>query len=316
MGTCDSKSEQTASVDGAARNRKKSPKRLESMNSVPPNSHPASALSSSGAAPARHSPSPPVGLRTQEEGVSVVLNVYNLQKRAGGGKRTLNECFGLGLYHTGVEVFGTEWAFGGKADSPPHFCGIFPCLPKRALPQYMLKESVVLGHLPLGTRPSRVYAVLKKMGPEWGACTYHLLQRNCNHFSSAFRDALAKEFPEIRLKKFPSYINRAARVADCVVPSSFCSSVGGGARPPGSAVAPPQPPTAAAAAAAAPPHPLGPESDGGGASIPIPATRAAMRAMTVRELKTMMWVNGISWDGCLEKDDLIRAVEAHRQRKP
>eukprot|EP00658_Telonema_sp_P-2_P013321 TRINITY_DN15048_c0_g1_i1.p1 TRINITY_DN15048_c0_g1~~TRINITY_DN15048_c0_g1_i1.p1 ORF type:complete len:217 (-),score=29.80 TRINITY_DN15048_c0_g1_i1:172-822(-) len=40
----------------------------------------------------------------------------------------------------------------------------------------------------------------------------------------------------------------------------------------------------------------------------IPATREEASAMSVKHLKTLMWVNGLDWTGCVEKDDLINAL--------
>ena len=41
--------------------------------------------------------------------VPVILNVYDLSPQ---NKYTY--CCGLGIYHSGVEVYGVEYAFGGK----------------------------------------------------------------------------------------------------------------------------------------------------------------------------------------------------------
>ncbi|KEG13613.1 putative desumoylating isopeptidase 2 [Trypanosoma grayi] len=245
------------------------------------------------------------------EGPEVILNVYNLQGGPQSRPRSINERIGLGVYHSGIEVFGSEYAFNGYTDSPLGVCGIFTSPAKHALPVQMLKESVVLGRLPPGTGWAEISAIINRMRPAWDARTYHLLQRNCNHFSHAFRDALAAAFPQVKLKRIPRYINRAARFGDVIIPSALSRQLMGGAMSP--QVPPQQRGSQRAATAESGRGENGHAGSGDAASFPIPSTREAMEAMTVRELKTMMWVNGISWDGCIEKVDLIQAVEAHRR---
>ncbi|KAF8303997.1 putative PPPDE putative peptidase domain containing protein [Trypanosoma cruzi] len=315
MGLCDSKSKQVLSTSGVAEKRKNSSKGNGPAVSSSSTAAPGFPPSFSSTVPAGSSSNAPTTTtERRREGVAVVLNIYNLQRRSVRGSRSLNEWVGLGVYHTGVEVFGTEWSFAGCAGCSSHVCGIFPSLPKTVLPRQMLKETIVLGYLPPDTEPSRIYAVLRKMSPLWSASNYHIFQRNCNHFSRAFCDAISKEFPEIKLKKFPSYVNRAARVADMILPDVFYRSW-----TKGNSFPKPNSPIPAAAegedTAGASSYGFG-SKDEGVATIPIPSTREAMESMTVRELKTMMWVNGISWDGCIETEDLIQSVEAHRQRHP
>ncbi|EKF30639.1 hypothetical protein MOQ_005549 [Trypanosoma cruzi marinkellei] len=313
MGLCESKSKRVLSSSGVAEKRRHSSKcntPAAASSSTAASGFPAS---SSGTVPARASSNAPtITTERRREGVAVVLNVYNLQRHSVRGSRSLNECFGLGVYHTGVEVFGTEWSFAGSAGCPSHVCGIFPSLPKTVLPRHMLKESIVLGYLPPDTEPSCIYAVLRKMSPLWSASNYHIFQRNCNHFSRAFCDAIRKEFPESKLKKFPLYVNRAARVADMFLPDAFYWSwTKGNSFPKANS---PTPMAAEGEDIAGASHYGFGSKDEGVANIPIPSTREAMESMTVRELKTMMWVNGISWDGCIEKEDLIQAVEAYRKQ--
>lgn len=49
------------------------------------------------------------------------------------------------------------------------------------------------------------------------------------------------------------------------------------------------------------------------AAIPIP-TREEMNIMSIKEIKTVMWIHGISWEGCLEKSEIINRVEEFQAR--
>ena len=63
---------------------------------------------------------------------AVILNVYDLSE----ANESLMIC-GLGVYHTGVEVFGLEYMFGGGG-------GVASILPKQA-PNAVFRTSIVIG---------------------------------------------------------------------------------------------------------------------------------------------------------------------------
>eukprot|EP00758_Cryptobia_borreli_P002945 Tbor_TRINITY_DN3411_c0_g1::TRINITY_DN3411_c0_g1_i2::g.3681::m.3681 len=46
----------------------------------------------------------------------------------------------------------------------------------------------------------------------------------------------------------------------------------------------------------------------------IPETRDDMRKLGLKQLKTIMWVNGIDWTGCLEKEDILDAIENFKKQ--
>lgn len=45
---------------------------------------------------------------------------------------------------------------------------------------------------------------------------------------------------------------------------------------------------------------------------PIPPENE-LRGMSVKSIKTVMWLNGISWEGCFEKSDLINAIKNYTE---
>ena len=137
------------------------------------------------------------------EGPTVAyLNVYNLAPDRGFDK------IGMGVYHSGLEVYGKEWGFGGGTIDTEQ-TGVFWTHPKEAMDSFFKRielGSVCLSHLDL------YRTVLKPAKDSWKMRDYHLMQKNCNHFCSH----LAKE---LGLKKIPAWVNRAARWGDAIVPS-------------------------------------------------------------------------------------------------
>ena len=75
---------------------------------------------------------------------AVIVNVYDLSKQHAEGFNDYTHEFGLGLYHSGVEVNGVEYSFGSGA-------GIFTCTPQIA-PPAVFRCSVKVGETRLGYR--------------------------------------------------------------------------------------------------------------------------------------------------------------------
>jgi len=91
-----------------------------------------------------------------------------------------------------------QWSFG--------FCesgsGVYPCHPRQN-PAYTYKESVKLGETTLTKR--QVEQLIHELQISWPGNSYHVLDRNCNHFCHEF--ALRLGLP----KGIPGWINRLAR---------------------------------------------------------------------------------------------------------
>eukprot|EP01059_Diplonema_ambulator_P008076 TRINITY_DN1759_c1_g1_i1.p1 TRINITY_DN1759_c1_g1~~TRINITY_DN1759_c1_g1_i1.p1 ORF type:complete len:451 (+),score=67.10 TRINITY_DN1759_c1_g1_i1:62-1354(+) len=139
-----------------------------------------------------------------ETGPAVVyLNIYNL-----AAERAFDRV-GIGLYHTGVEVYGKEWGFGGSSD-PEHYntTGVFWVVPKTAASNFT--KQLVLGEINMSHY--ELYTnVIRKLQAKWTIGDYHVMKRNCNHFSDYFCGVL-------NVKRPPPWVNRAARWGDTLVP--------------------------------------------------------------------------------------------------
>eukprot|EP01065_Artemidia_motanka_P029671 TRINITY_DN35760_c0_g1_i1.p1 TRINITY_DN35760_c0_g1~~TRINITY_DN35760_c0_g1_i1.p1 ORF type:complete len:456 (+),score=137.50 TRINITY_DN35760_c0_g1_i1:62-1429(+) len=154
----------------------------------------------------------------------VLLNVYNILDAGTNGGLGL---LGLGLHHTGIEVHGKEWSYGGTLPGMDQGdeTGVFSIAPRTGMPPSHFKESLVLGT----TRKSAdevdyIVGTLIARG-EWRASDYHILQRNCNTFCSH----LAEELGGWTL---PGWVNRAAKLSAAVVPDAVLQRVLSHMQPP------------------------------------------------------------------------------------
>eukprot|EP01062_Namystynia_karyoxenos_P013003 TRINITY_DN14680_c0_g1_i10.p1 TRINITY_DN14680_c0_g1~~TRINITY_DN14680_c0_g1_i10.p1 ORF type:complete len:465 (+),score=94.20 TRINITY_DN14680_c0_g1_i10:86-1480(+) len=116
-------------------------------------------------------------------------------------------------YHSGVEVFGKEYFFGGtySANSAIDLTrsGIQICRPRRG-PFGNFKEVVSMGLSPLDK--SGITRIIAEMTPDWSLGSYHLLQRNCNNFAEALLARIGCP------GRPPEWVNAAARCAAICVP--------------------------------------------------------------------------------------------------
>lgn len=97
---------------------------------------------------------------------------------------------GLGVYHSGVEVYGIEYAYGGH---PYPFSGIFEISPKDAEElgeQFRYRQSLPLGYTDFTEMDVR--RLVSEMGKNYRGDRYHLMNKNCNHFSSDLTQVIKK----------------------------------------------------------------------------------------------------------------------------
>ncbi|XP_021764541.1 deSI-like protein At4g17486 isoform X1 [Chenopodium quinoa] len=141
------------------------------------------------------------GIETQ-----VVLNVYDLTP--------LNHYtywFGFGIFHSGIEVHGMEYGFGAH-DFP--VSGVFEVEP-RSCPGFIYRCSISLGRTSM-SQPEFQHFV-ERVASEYHGDTYHLITKNCNHFTDDLSFRLTG-------KNIPGWINRLARtgaVCSCLLPESL-----------------------------------------------------------------------------------------------
>lgn len=106
---------------------------------------------------------------------------------------------GLGLHHSGIEIQGVEYSYGGNINNSG--TGVFqmpPCNVDNATYYCSYNMGVC-------TDLSKVYSTLEQVRQQFRANEYSLINQNCNHFSDAFCQALLG-------KRIPAYVNRLARM--------------------------------------------------------------------------------------------------------
>lgn len=110
----------------------------------------------------------------------VILHIYDVGgSSAVSGLNKGLSAMGTGAFHGGVEVYGTEWSFGG-CDSGT---GVFDCPPK-GCDVHKYRESVDMGSTTLSE--GEVTAIIERMSDAWPGVEYDILRKNCVLFSDAF----------------------------------------------------------------------------------------------------------------------------------
>merc|ERR1719410_289265 len=132
-----------------------------------------------------NSPNSPSEAQTLNE---VWLHVYDLNPLTRHLNGLILRDANLGAFHCGVEVLGVEWSFQGfhGAWDDPTISGVVWNGP-RLHPAFPYRESVALGHTPLG--PEAISKVLDQLRREWSASSYHLVSHNCLGFAEEFANA-------------------------------------------------------------------------------------------------------------------------------
>ncbi|KAM7254235.1 hypothetical protein ACFE04_031917 [Oxalis oulophora] len=135
--------------------------------------------------------------------VPVYLNVYDLTPF-----NVYAYWLGLGVFHSGVQVHGVEYAFGAH-EYPT--TGIFEAEPKQC-EGFTFRKSILIGKTDLS--PAQVRGVMEELAEEYKGIAYNLITKNCNHFCN---DACAR----LTGNPIPSWVNRLARIGffcNCVLP--------------------------------------------------------------------------------------------------
>lgn len=133
----------------------------------------------------------------------VYLNVYDVTAFNGYAY-----WFGLGVFHSGVQVHGVEYAYGAH-DYPA--TGIFDAEP-RLCPGFVFRKSILIGWTDLG--PQEVQDLIDEFSESYAGNTYNLISKNCNHFCNEVCHRLTGN-------TIPRWVNRLANLGflcKCVLP--------------------------------------------------------------------------------------------------
>ncbi|OIW19741.1 hypothetical protein TanjilG_18551 [Lupinus angustifolius] len=136
----------------------------------------------------------------------VVLNVYDLTPI-----NNYMYWFGVGIYHSGIQVHGKEYGFGAH-DFPAS--GVFEVEP-RTCPGFIYRTSITLGQTNMSASEFRTF--IEIMSCKYHGDTYHLISKNCNHFTDDVSFRLTG-------KQIPGWVNRLAKLGalcSCLLPESL-----------------------------------------------------------------------------------------------
>ncbi|KAL2321541.1 hypothetical protein Fmac_025920 [Flemingia macrophylla] len=136
----------------------------------------------------------------------VYLNVYDLTPA-----NNYLYVFGVGIFHSGIEVYGMEYGFGAHEFSTS---GVFEVEPRNC-PGFIFRRSVLLGSTDMSY--SEFTSFMERLSTKYHGDTYHLIAKNCNHFT----DEVCQELTG---NPIPSWVNRLARVGsfcNCLLPESL-----------------------------------------------------------------------------------------------
>ncbi|MBA0784913.1 hypothetical protein Gotri_025121 [Gossypium trilobum] len=137
---------------------------------------------------------------------NVILNVYDLTPI-----NNYSYWVGFGIFHSGIEVHGKEYGFGAH-DFP--ISGVFEVEPK-SCPGFIYRCSIFLGCINMPFSEFR--ALIETVASEYHGDTYHLISKNCNHFTEDIVHRLTG-------KHIPGWVNRLARIGSlcsCLLPESL-----------------------------------------------------------------------------------------------
>jgi len=131
---------------------------------------------------------------------TVLLHVYDLhedlQETNGYLAFSLDNFAMGGLFHVGVEVFGSEWSYG--------YIGVC-CDPPRTLEAHEYRCSVVMAQTELSSR--EVAKQVYNLCQTWSGKEYDLISRNCCSFATELCQCLG-------VGALPPWVDRFARLLD------------------------------------------------------------------------------------------------------
>jgi hypothetical protein len=103
---------------------------------------------------------------------------------------------------------GTEYAFGAHDQSSS---GVFEVEPRNC-PGFIFRDSILIGNTDMNPQQFREF--VENRADYYNGDTYHLIVKNCNHFTSDLCSRLTG-------KEIPSWVNRLARIGTLYNFSAF-----------------------------------------------------------------------------------------------
>lgn len=160
-------------------------------------------------------------------GPEVILNIYEPVDEKSRG------AMGFGVYHTGVQIGSTEYAYGGGSVSAS---GVYTQTPCTAPPgsNWQFKMSQSLGRATVDS--IKLKMALDKLARDFAADKYDVLANNCNHYTEAVATAVGVAV------NYPSWVNRAAKYGQKFRGIYDPTAAGGGAGGGGAQTVTAQPP--------------------------------------------------------------------------
>nr|XP_017224746.1 PREDICTED: deSI-like protein At4g17486 isoform X2 [Daucus carota subsp. sativus] len=131
----------------------------------------------------------------------VYLNVYDLTAING-----YVYWAGLGIFHSGLEVDGVEYAFGAHDLAAS---GVFEIEPRQC-PGFKFRKSIYMGSTYMD--PFQVREFVEQQSAHYYGNSYHLVVKNCNHFCEDICYQLTGN-------RIPKWVNRLANIG------SLCHSI-------------------------------------------------------------------------------------------
>lgn len=148
----------------------------------------------------------------------VVINIYELQPDPNREQKSISRILGgllrsagMGTYHTSVSIRNQCYSFAAVAGITKT-SRIHEYVPQGA----SFQESINLGPCTLETQ-GEINEVINNLRQFFHGTSYHLANRNCNHFTETFAtallmgDDLINENDPQSLKKYPKWVNRLAK---------------------------------------------------------------------------------------------------------
>lgn len=142
---------------------------------------------------------------TTDPGFAVILNVYDIcaphDPDLIPNVNSWTSMAGLGVFHSGIEILGREYCFGGH---PEPSTGVFEIAPRQA-PDAKFRQAIHIGNCQLDQQS--LQRVLNSFTDTWAGNSYSLLSRNCNHFADELSVALTG-------MRTPGWVNRLAFIGE------------------------------------------------------------------------------------------------------